>query len=159
MKSLTDLLEVLVKSKIEFVVVGGFAGVLHGSSLVTRDLDVCTVLTPENIERLRETLRDFHPWHRMTPNKLSFLTAPPAGQYLDNLYLMTDLGTVDFLSSIKGVGEFKRVHDQAEEIEIRGHKIKVIGLEDLISAKEAINRDKDILAAKELRAIQAKKRS
>ena len=28
---------------------------LHGSSLVTRDLDVCALLTAENIEKLRDT--------------------------------------------------------------------------------------------------------
>ena len=30
-----------VKAEIDFVIVGGFAATLHGSSLVTRDLDVC----------------------------------------------------------------------------------------------------------------------
>jgi hypothetical protein len=34
-----------------------------------------------------------------------------------------------------------------------GHRVRVIGLEDLIAAKEALGRDKDLLAAKELRAI------
>ncbi|MBS1983747.1 MAG: hypothetical protein JST16_06205 [Bdellovibrionales bacterium] len=44
-------LERIRNARIDFVVVGGFAGVLHGSSLVTRDLEVCTLLTPENTER------------------------------------------------------------------------------------------------------------
>src|SRR5690606_25966532 len=75
---------------------------------------------------------------------------------LSNLYLMTDLGVVDFLSSIQGVGEFERVRNQASEVSIRNQKIKVISLEDLIQAKEAMNREKDKLAAKELRAIRDK---
>jgi hypothetical protein len=58
MQSLSDLLLRLAESGVDFVVVGGFAGVLHGSAYVTRDLDICAVLTPENLEKLREALRD-----------------------------------------------------------------------------------------------------
>jgi len=159
MKTLSDLLSILSTSKIDFVVVGGFAGVLHGSSLVTRDLDLCTVLTPENIERLKTVLKEFHPKHRMTPNKLPFTTVPPAGQALKNLYLETDLGVVDFLSAITGLGDFQVVRSNAEEVAINGNKIFVMSLSDLIQAKEAMNREKDRLAVKELRAIQAKKKS
>ena len=159
MKTLSDLLSILSKSKIEFVVVGGFAGVLHGSSLVTRDLDLCTVLTPENIDRLKLVLKDFHPKHRMTPNKLPFTNVPPAGQALNNLYLETDLGVVDFLATITGLGDFKTVSANAEEIEIHGNRILVMSLSDLIQTKEAMNREKDRLAVKELRAIQAKKKT
>ena len=158
MKSLSDLLALLSISNIDFVVIGGFAGVLHGSTLVTRDLDLCTVLTPENIERLRVVLRDFHPKHRMTPQKLSFENIPPPGRTLNNLYLETDLGVVDFLTSVTGLGDFQRVQLNAEKIKLGENLIRVISLDDLIQAKEAMNRDKDHLAVKELRAIQAKKK-
>jgi hypothetical protein len=49
----------------EFVVVGGYAGVLHGSTFVTNDLHVCAVLTPENVRKLRTALADLHPVHRL----------------------------------------------------------------------------------------------
>jgi hypothetical protein len=159
MKNLNDLLVLLAKSDIEFVVIGGFAGVLHGSTLVTRDLDVCTVLTSENIKKLRVLFKDFHPKHRMTSQKLSFLTIPPEGQSLNNLYLETDLGIVDFISVVSGVGDLQRLFLGAETIEIKGEKIKVMGLSDLIKAKQSLGRDKDKLAAMELLAIQAKKKS
>ena len=158
MKTLNDLLQILSTAKIDFVVAGGFAGVLHGSTLVTRDLDLCTVLTSENIERLREVLKDFHPKHRMTPQKLSFENIPPRGQSLNHLYLETDLGVVDFLSSITGLGDFEYVRSNADEIVLNGNKVLVMSLDNLIRAKEAMNREKDRLAVKELRAIQAKKK-
>lgn len=157
MKTLSDLLAVLSEAQIEFVVVGGFAGVLHGSTLVTRDLDLCTVLTADNIEKLRHALEKFHPKHRMTPDKLSFLQIPPKGTQVENLYLETDLGVVDFLSNITGLGDFQTVRSHAEEVEIDGNKIWVMSLDDLISAKSTMNRDKDRLALKELLAIKAKK--
>ena len=159
MKNLNDLLALLAKSDIEFVVIGGFAGVLHGSTLVTRDLDLCTVLSAENIEKLRILLKDFRPKHRMTPQRLSFLTIPPAGQSLNNLYLETDLGTVDFISSVTGVGDFKRLAQNAETIEVKGEKINIMSLSDLIQAKQSLGRDKDRLAATELLAIQSKKKT
>lgn len=130
---------------------------MHGSALVTRDLDICAVLTPENVERLRETLRDLHPSHRMTPQPLSFLQVPKAGENVSNLYLRTDWGVIDILSSVLGLGDFDRLKANAEEIVIGECRSRLMGLEDLIRAKEAMGREKDMLAAKELRAIAAKR--
>jgi hypothetical protein len=154
-KSLSQLLQRLADSRVDFVIVGGFAGVLHGSALVTRDLDICAVLTPENIERLRETLKDINPRHRMTSQRLSFLKVPEPGISVDNLYLQTDWGIVDILSSITGLGGFDSIVANSETIEIAGRKCRLISLPDLVRAKESMGREKDILAAKELRAIEA----
>ena len=156
---MTDLnrpLQRLCDADIDFVIVGGFAAMLHGSSLLTRDLDVCAVLTAENVERLREVLRELHPVHRMTTQRLSFMDNPDPGTPLKNLYLQTDLGPLDLLSSITGVGDFGRVRESAVEVDLFGRKVRVISLGDLITAKEALGREKDLYAAKELRAVQAK---
>jgi predicted nucleotidyltransferase len=154
-KSLSQLLQRLADSRVDFVVVGGFAGVLHGSSLVTRDLDICAVLTPDNIESLRETLKDLNPRHRMTPQNFSFLQIPKPGESVKNLYLQTDWGVVDILSSITGLGDFESVRANSDTFEISGKKFRLISLPDLVRAKESLGREKDILAAKELRAIAA----
>jgi hypothetical protein len=47
---LNRLLQRLCAAEIEFIIVGGFAVMLHGSSLLTRDLDVCAVLSPANVD-------------------------------------------------------------------------------------------------------------
>jgi hypothetical protein len=153
---LNRLIERLCDAHVDFVIVGGFAGMLHGSSLVTRDLDVCAVLNASNVAKLREALRDLRPTHRLTPQRLSFLENPEPGVGMKNLYLETDLGPVDFLGSILGIGEFERVRAASIEIELFGRRCRVISLQDLIRAKEALGRDKDLLAAKELRAIAEK---
>jgi predicted nucleotidyltransferase len=154
---LNGLLQRLSDAGIDFVVVGGVAAVLHGSSLVTRDLDVCASLSGANIERLRAALRDLHPLHRIATDRTSFLENPEPGVSLQNLYLQTDLGALDLLGTITGVGDFERVRESAIEVELFGRKVKVIGLEQLIKAKEAVGRQKDLLAAIELRAIASKK--
>ena len=51
MHSLHVLLNRLADAGIEFVVIGGFAGTLHGSSLITDDVDVCAVLSAESVEK------------------------------------------------------------------------------------------------------------
>ncbi len=157
MQSFSHLLAKLADAGLEFVIVGGYAAVTHGSAYITRDVDICIVFSTENVARLRAALRDFHPFHRMTPQRLSFLEYPPGDQPLDNLYLQTDLGMVDVLSTVLGVGDFKRLEKNSEELEVDGYRYRVISIEDLIQAKEAMGRDKDLLTAKELRAIAAKR--
>ena len=157
MQNFSQLLERLASAGLEFVVVGGFAAVTHGATYLTRDVDICAILTDENVAKVRKALADWNPTHRMTPQKLSFLRFPPAGQPINNLYLQTDMGVVDILTSILGVGDFHRLVEKAEELEVDGLTFRVIALEDLITAKEAMGREKDLLVAKELRAIQAKR--
>jgi hypothetical protein len=89
----------------------------------------------------------------MTAQKLSFLETPPPGTELKSVFLRTRLGVLDVLSEVLGVGDFKRLKDQAREVMIAEKRVRVISLQDLIAAKEALARDKDLLVAKELRAI------
>jgi predicted nucleotidyltransferase len=159
MQDFSQLLRRLSDSGLDFVIVGGYAAISHGSSYLTRDVDICVLLTDENIAKLRRALGDWNPKHRMTPQKLSFLSYPPAGQPLSNIYLQTDKGVVDILTSVLGVGDFVRLKSHAEELEVDGQRYHVISLGDLITAKEAMGREKDLLTAKELRAIAAKRRS
>jgi predicted nucleotidyltransferase len=153
---LQRLLQRLDDAGIEFVLVGGYAAILHGSSLLTRDVDVCAVLTASTIEKLRHAFHDVHPVHRLSSPQHSFLDVPEPGTALDNLYLNTDLGTLDLLGRITGVGDYARVAREAVEVELFGRRVLAISLDDLITAKEALGRDKDLIAAKDLRAIRQK---
>jgi hypothetical protein len=156
---LNRLLERLCDAQVDFVIVGGFAGMLYGSTLVTRDLDVCAVLSADNVARLRDALRDLRPTHRLTPQRLSFLENPEPGVGMKNLYLETELGPIDFLGSVLGIGEFERVRAASVEVELFGRRCRVISIQDLIQAKEALGREKDLIAAKELRAIVEKQKT
>ena len=48
-----ELLEALADARVEFVVIGGIAAVLHGAPIVTRDVDIVHRTTPENVARNR----------------------------------------------------------------------------------------------------------
>lgn len=117
MQNFSHLLERLADAGLEFVIVGGFAAVTHGSAYLTRDVDICEMLTPENLEKLRRALADWNPRHRMLPQRLSFLEHPPEGESIQNLYLQTDRGVIDVLSSVLGVGDFARLQQSAETVE------------------------------------------
>jgi len=126
--------------------------------MVTRDLDLCFLLSPENVERLRSALKSYHPKLRITPQKLSFLDFPEDTAYLKNLYLETDLGVVDVIREVTGVGDFRRVAEHAVVVELFKRPVKVMCIEDLIASKQALGRPKDVAMVKELRLILERQR-
>ena len=88
----------------------------------------------------------------------SFLANPEPGLSVRNLDLQTDLGEVDLLDTITGVGDLARVRDAAIDVELFGKRVRMISIDDLIAAKESLARDKDLFVAKELQAIREKQR-
>lgn len=148
------LLSKLSENDFDFIVIGGFAAAAYGSSFVTSDLDVCAILTPDNIEKLRKALGDIHPLHRIANNKPSFLDIPKSIEGINNLYLQTDAGVLDLLSNVTGVGDFDELSKSCIEIKIYGYKCKMISIEDLIKAKLALKRPKDLEVVRELEAIK-----
>lgn len=156
MTELNQLLQRLCDADVDFVIVGGFAAMLHGSSMLTRDLDVCAILTDSSVAKLRAAFRDMHPVHRLTPQRLSFLDTPDPGVPLKNIYLETDLGPLDVLGSIAGIESFEALRKNAVRFDLFGRHVHVISRQDLITAKEALGRPKDLIVAQELRAILEK---
>ena len=160
MKNLKALLKNLLDHDIDFVLIGGFAAVVHGSTLVTQDLDICAAISDEQVAKLRDALKDLHPRHRMNPNfKQSFLDYPKEIKGTNNIYLETDLGVLDILSEAQPAGNFAELKSRASEISLYGHKCKVISVDDLIKVKETMKRPKDLQAVQELRLIQIKSKT
>ena len=156
--SLAKMLATLANGGVEFVLVGGYAAVAHGATLVTQDVDVCCRFTRENLFRLQTVLADLHPRHRMTPDKLPLDLTDELCVRLKNLYLETDLCVLDCLGEVKGVGGFEEVLAHSIEIAFPGGNFRALDLAALIRAKEAMDRPQDRLALAQLRAIQEGKR-
>lgn len=156
MGSTLDILRRLSEHDVEFAIIGGLAGVAHGSSLVTEDLDVCAPLTRENLSRILAALGSLNPRWRMLPNRPPL---PPDASKLDgykNLYILSDWGQVDFLSDIAGIGGYDQVARRCVTLDIAGRPCRVLSLDALIEAKRAMGRPKDIQAAIELEAIRGR---
>lgn len=154
MGSTLEILKRLCEQGVDFVVVGGLAGVAHGSSLVTEDLDVCTPMSSQNLSRILAALADLRPRWRMLPARPPLPSEPSKLESFKNLYILTDWGQVDFLSEIAGIGDYEKVAQHCVTLDISGASCRVLSLDALIEAKRTIGRPKDIQAAVELEAIR-----
>ncbi len=154
-----SLLGRLVKAKVGFVIVGGFAGVVHGCTYVTLDLDICCDFSAKTLLALQEAIKDLNPVHRRKEVRTPLeLDEESCGRY-KNLYLDTDIGQLDCVCQVDGVGDYERVKQASEIIKAGGIRLKVLTLEALIESKNAMNRPRDKQVILELEAIRKLKKS
>lgn len=148
------LVELLLVNNVDFVLIGGFAAILHGASMMTEDLDVCIPFNIENCEKLLEALKNIHPMPR--PKRFPLNRTAQRLSELKNLYLDTDLGPIDFLGSVANLGSFENLKTHIMEIDLYGHKVKILKIESLIASKKTLGRPKDKQVIFQLMAIQNK---
>ncbi len=156
MTNLEGILERLIRSEVEFVIVGGYAAVAYGVSSVTQDVDVCCRFVPSNLIKLQNALADLHPVHRMTPKRIPLDLTPESCQNLKNLYLDTDLGQLDCLGYVNGIGDYDQVRDASITIDLSNGPCKILAIDALIQAKRAMGRAKDHQVILELEAIKTR---
>jgi len=147
----------LHENRVDFVIIGGFCGIIHGVSLVTRDLDICCQFGPVNLRRIEAALKGLHPFHRLTANKLPLELSDELCSRLKNLYLDTDLGRLDCLSEVKGIGDYETVARRSIVYNLSYGSFRILDLDALIAAKEAIGQERDLAAVKQLKAIKEKR--
>ena len=148
------LLHRLTETKVKFIVVGGMAMVSHGSAFITADLDICYERSDANLESLAVALGSLHPYLRGAPPGLPFRLDGPTLKAGLNFTLTTDAGDLDLLGEVKGVGRYEVALPGSVEYQIYDRAIRIMGLDDLIRAKEAAGRDKDRIHLKELRELK-----
>lgn len=156
MADLIDLLARLNREKVEYVIVGGFAAILHGGSVVTEDVDICCRFSAVNLLRLQKAVADLHPVHRLTPKRLPLHLTASSCRGLKNLYLQTDWGVVDCLSEVLDIGDYAAVRKQSILVKLPFGNCRVLGLDALIKAKEAMGRPHDLQSVTQLKAIRAR---
>jgi hypothetical protein len=144
----------LTEHQVEFVIIGGVAISAHGSSYLTYDLDVAYARTRDNFKRLAAALAPYHPRPRDFPADLPFVWDERTLQQGMNFTLTTDLGNLDLLGEVKGLGDFDQVRAQSVVLTLFGIECRVLSLDALIVAKRAAGRAKDLLALPELEALR-----
>jgi hypothetical protein len=158
MQNLKELILRMNRQGCRFVVVGGFGAVSWGSSLVTRDVDVACDLDPANLLKVWQALDGLHAVHRMTPDRLAFTREQAERGDWNNLYLTTDLGQLDLLGEVKGIGGFEQCLANSEPVPIGDTEIRVFTLDAMIVSKRAMGRPRDLHAALELEVIRERRR-
>jgi hypothetical protein len=133
-----EFIQCFNKAKVEYIVVGGYATIIHGYNRTTGDLDIWVHQSEENYRRIVKAFELFSmPLFDMTEEK--FMN----NQEIDVFTFGRPPVCIDIMTKVKGL-DFDDVFLNAESREIEEELIaKVIHLNDLIKAKKASNRPKD----------------
>ena len=150
--------EILDEFGVEYLVVGGQAEVLLGSSRVTTDVDLCYRRSADNLDRLTQALGKLAPKLRGAPPDLPFRIDAQALALGSNFTFTTEIGDLDLLGHLEPLGGYDELIGQAQKYTIGDLDLAVIALEDLIMIKQHVGRPKDresllqLLAIKRLRS-------
>ena len=133
----SDFIHALNISNTEYLIVGGYAVIIHGYFRTTQDLDIWVNKTSENYLKLTKAFAIFGmPMFDMSLEN-----------FMANEFDVFSIGRsplrLDILTSLKGL-TFSVAFENAENKEMEGLQLKYLSLEDLIKAKTASGRHKDL---------------
>ncbi|MBX3278407.1 MAG: hypothetical protein KF868_10435 [Acidobacteria bacterium] len=143
----------LVSAGADFIIIGGVAASLHGSSQATFDIDLCYARRPDNLEKLGRILTEIHATLRGAPSGLPFKPDAETLRHGLNFTFDTDLGKIDLLGEVAGIGAYEQIIRGAEKVDFFGYRCAILSIPQLISAKRASGRPKDLIVLPELEAI------
>jgi hypothetical protein len=143
------LLETLERHGVDFVVVGGIAGMAQGSSYPTYDLDVAYARDPANLRRLADALAAIGVTLRGAPPDLPFQLDAQTLANGANFTFDTEFGSFDVLGDVAGIKDYEDLRKASQLKRIAGVEVRVASIDDLISMKRAANRVKDQLMVME----------
>jgi hypothetical protein len=138
-----ELLSILAKHKVRYLVVGGYAVMKYTEPRFTKHLDLWIATDPENAEAVFAALREFGaPLKDRTPT-----------DFMQEGYFY-QMGNppfrLDIMMSLPGV-TFEAAWVNREEAQVEGLVVPFISKADLIRTKEASARDQDLIDVKKLR--------
>src|SRR6185436_942246 len=138
----TEILKVLSRHEVEYILVGGLAAIVQGAPVFTLDLDIVFLKTAENLPRLLASLQEIDARY-----------VDPAGRHIvhdaDKLasfrmhQLVTSLGPLDVMETIGDGMSYADLVNNTQVSEVAGVNVRVLRLETIILSKEQANRDKD----------------
>ena len=141
------IFEVLVRRRVDHLVIGGLAVVAHGHPRTTGDVDILAALDRANLKRLAAAFRELEA-------KLSGVDAHLLGiDVYDpavlgngaNFTLETAAGGLDFFSEVPGGAAYADLKRRAIAVDLgQGLTIRVVGFDDLIRMKAAAGRPEDL---------------
>ncbi len=153
MTDFKTLLGALAGEHVEFILVGGVAATVHGSSRLTQDVDIVYRRTPANVARLVRALSAHAPYLRGAPKGLPFQLDVETVKRGLNFTLSTVVGDLDLLGELVGGGDYENLRAHCIRVQLFGVECLCLDLETLIEVKRAAGRPKDLDAIAELEAI------
>ena len=151
--SFETAIRALTDAKAEFLIIGGFSAILHGSAHVTNDLDLFFPRTLDNLNCLARALAPYRPRLADLPAGLPFVWDAATLRNGTTFTLDTDLGRIDLLAEVSGIGSYPEALADSMETELFGCRVRTLSLRHLIATKRAAGRDKDLLTLPELESL------
>lgn len=153
------ILRMLTDHEVRFIVIGGLAGNLRGTPVVTHDIDVCYARDRVNLTRLASALSALNAQLRLADEQEERgLVLPVDERSLavgDTFTFRTDFGPLDILGTPSGTRGFEDLDQTATDEQLgEGLQVRVASVEDLIRMKRASGRTKDRMHLPELEALR-----
>ena len=141
-----DLLSALADSNADYLIVGGWAVGHHAEPRFTKALDVFIGPSNDNLVAVAEALIRFgappsvvDTLRSLGPEEFLFLGVPPV--------------RIDVMRKVDGV-EFAAAYARREIGDWDGVPVSIIGFDDLVKAKKAAGRERDLSDLKRLEAAR-----
>ncbi|MFA6262301.1 MAG: hypothetical protein WC760_12590 [Bacteroidia bacterium] len=131
-----EFVELLIRNKAEYLIVGGYAVGVHGHPRYTGDLDIWLNPTPENAEKILKCVNEFG-FSSYGLTKSDFMKE---GNVIQLGYPPL---RIDLLSQIDGV-VFSECFKNRMEVEIDSLVVNFIGYADLLKNKKESGRLRDM---------------
>lgn len=148
-----QVFECLARHGVDYVLIGGLAGMAHGSSYPSYDIDVAYGRSTENIASLVNALVEMEASLRGAPKDLPFILDSRSIEKGANFTFDTRFGPFDILADAAGMPAYDDLKSAAATVQIEGQDVRVCSIDHLISMKRAANRAKDRLMVDEYVAL------
>ena len=155
------IFETLTRHGVDFVAIGGWAVISHGSTRNTRDVDFVASTDPDNLARLEAALADLEAelWGvdaHLLGIDLDARTLAEGG----NFTLVTRAGGLDFFNEVPGGAPYEHVRERSLLVDLGdGLQIRIAGIDDLIAMKRAAGRPRDLQDIATLTHLERERRA
>ena len=130
-----EMLQILLRNEVNFLVVGAYAMAAYGYPRATGDFDIWVDTTLENSQRIYKSVSDF---------------GAPLAEITERTFtekgIVFQIGVaprrIHIITHIDGV-EFHNAYQDKEEVEIENMKIPFLSKSNLIKNKKSTGREKD----------------
>jgi len=154
-----DILTVLDRHGVRYVLIGGLAAVLHGAPHVTTDVDVVPEEARDNLERLSVALKELRARIRVSgePDGVPFDHWAESLARVHIWNLQTEIGDLDLTFVPNGTQGYDDLARDVVAMQVRGISVPVASLADVIRSKEAAGRPRDRAALPALRELLSRR--
>ncbi len=144
-KDFKELLELLNRHRVRYLLIGGYAVGLHGYARATNDIDIVIADDSENAERVVDALTEFG----FGGSELS----PELFIRKGSLVVMgVEPVAIDILNYLTG-GDFDQAYSRRRTVKAEDIEINLISYADLLANKKATGRLKDLADVEQLEKI------